>query len=139
MLGYRSKKLSHARRGASTVEFALVAPVFFMFIVGSVELGRGMLVQNVLTNAAREAARVAVIDGTDQSTVEQAAQDYAQAGSLTNATITTDPSNVSAAVPGQPITVNVSINFADASWIPVPQFLGDIELTGTATMRREGF
>src|SRR5579884_3784762 len=45
------------RRGATAVEFALVAPVFFMFILGLIELGRGMMVQSLLENAARAGVR----------------------------------------------------------------------------------
>src|SRR5690606_32800631 len=48
------------RRGASAVEFALVAPIFVLFVFGMVEYGRMVMVQQVLTNASREGARRAV-------------------------------------------------------------------------------
>ncbi len=45
------------------MEFAIVAPIFFMMIMGMLELGRAVMVQQVITNASREGARVAVLDG----------------------------------------------------------------------------
>ena len=49
------------RRGQSLVEFALVAPLFFVVIGGIVIFGIGVFYQQQLTNAAREAARYASI------------------------------------------------------------------------------
>ena len=47
--------------GAATVEMAVVAPVLFMLILGSIEFGRSMQVTNVLTSAAREGARLSLV------------------------------------------------------------------------------
>ncbi len=44
-----------ARRGSAAVEFAFVAPIFFAFIIGIVDFGRMMMVQEIMTNAARVA------------------------------------------------------------------------------------
>ncbi len=42
------------RRGTAAVEFALVAPVFFLLVFGMIEYGRMVMVQQVITNASRE-------------------------------------------------------------------------------------
>ena len=55
---YRKK-----RRGAAAVEFAVVAPIFLLLVFGMIEYGRMVMVQQVLTNASREGARCAVLDG----------------------------------------------------------------------------
>ena len=47
------------RRGAAAVEFALVLPVLVILMVGLWEAGRIIQVQQILSNAAREGARVA--------------------------------------------------------------------------------
>ena len=39
------------RRGTAAVEFALVAPVFFLLVFGMIEYGRMVMVQHVITNA----------------------------------------------------------------------------------------
>ena len=51
------------------MEFAVVAPIFFLLILGMVEFGRMMMVQQVLTNASREGARIAVLDNTTTADV----------------------------------------------------------------------
>jgi Flp pilus assembly pilin Flp len=71
-------------RGAAAVEFALILPVIIMLLFGIIELGRAWNVKQVLTDAAREGARVAAvnnsilpagdIDPLVRTTVMQAAQ-----------------------------------------------------------------
>lgn len=48
------------RRGAVTVEAALVLPICLMFLFAIFEYGRYVMFVQILTNAAREAARYAV-------------------------------------------------------------------------------
>ena len=64
------------RGGAAAVEFALVAPVFFGFTLGMVEIGRGVMVQQILTNASREGCRQAVLDGATGSAVTTFVKNY---------------------------------------------------------------
>ena len=127
------------RLGAAAVEFAIVAPLFFLFVFGIIEFGRVMLVKNVITNASREAARVAVIDGATSTEVEQVARKYSEAGTVADVTVTISPSNLSTATQGTPITVTVSVNFNDVSWLPTPAILKDLSVSGKTTMRRESF
>jgi Flp pilus assembly protein TadG len=47
--------------GQTLVEFALVAPVLLLVIGGTVDLGRGVLLNNLLAGASRETARLAVL------------------------------------------------------------------------------
>ena len=44
---------SQSRRGVATVEFAIVAPLFFLLVLGCIEFGRALMVQQMLTNASR--------------------------------------------------------------------------------------
>ncbi len=44
------------------VEFAIVAPIFFLLIFGMIEFGRVVMVQQLLTNASREGARLGVLN-----------------------------------------------------------------------------
>jgi len=48
-------------RGATAVEFALVATVFFMLILGIADFGRWMFTLNAASEATRYGARVAVV------------------------------------------------------------------------------
>ncbi len=44
--------------GQSLVEFALIATVFLLLLMGIIDLGRGVMAQNSLSHAAREGAHV---------------------------------------------------------------------------------
>jgi Flp pilus assembly protein TadG len=49
------------RRGQTLTEFALVAPVFFVLVLGLVDMSRAVYYYNVISNAAREGAREAIL------------------------------------------------------------------------------
>ena len=51
-----SRRCRSNRQGAAAVEFALVVPVFFLMVFGMIEFGARIMVQQLLTNAAREGA-----------------------------------------------------------------------------------
>lgn len=125
------------RRGAAVVEFAVVAPIFFLLVFGMVEYGRMVMVQQILTNASREGARVAVLDGTTTSQVTSTVQTYLQSCSVSGATVTVTPSPPSSAAYGAAVTVAVSVNFDQVSWLPSPMFLGGKTMRATTVMRRE--
>ena len=125
------------------MEFAVVAPLFFLLVFGMIEFGRMVMVQQVITNASREGARVAVLDGAETSDVLLAVDTYTTAASVEGAEVrilgpngeTLDPP--SSAGYGAPVTVEVSIPFDQVSWLPSPMFLGGSTMSATTVMRRE--
>ena len=119
------------------MEFALVAPLFFLLVFGMVEFGRMMMVQQILTNASREGARIAVLDNTTTADVDSAVQSYLSSGTVSGAVVTVSPNPPSSAGYGQPVTVTVSAPFDQVSWLPSPMFLGGSTLDATTVMRRE--
>lgn len=133
------------RRGTAAVEFAIVAPVFFLLIFGMIEFGRMVMVQQIITNASREGARVAVLDGAvrvgteDSPGVIDSVERYLEGAQIdpASATITIDPFDPSSAGYGEPVTVTVAIPFDQVSWLPSPFFLSETDLIATAVMRRE--
>src|SRR4051812_24767600 len=60
--------------GQALVEFALVAPVFFLLLLAVLDAGRGAFASVVLANAAREATRQAATTQSDPNWQVQAAQ-----------------------------------------------------------------
>lgn len=56
------RQAQRQRSGAVAVEFALVAPVFLVLLLGMLELGRAFEMQQVLSSAVREGARFAAMD-----------------------------------------------------------------------------
>ena len=125
------------RRAAAAVEFAVVAPVFFLLVLGMIEYGRMVMVQQVITNASREGARQAVLDGSTTAEVTTVVNDYLTSGSISGATVTVTPNPPTNAEFGDPVTVSVSIPFSQVSWLPSPMYLGGKTLTATTVMRRE--
>jgi Flp pilus assembly protein TadG len=125
------------RRGAAVVEFAIVAPLFILLVFGMIEFGRMVMVQQVLTNATREGARQAVLDGSTRDDVEQIINTYLAASSINGATISVNPDPPSNAISGEPVTVSVSVPFGQVSWLPAPMHLGSTVLSASSVMRRE--
>lgn len=125
------------RRGAAVVEFAVVAPVFFLLVFGMIEYGRMVMVQQVLTNASREGARVGVLDSSTTSDVTMVVNRYLESGGVRGADITVTPNPPNSAGYGAPVTVAVSVGFDQVSWLPSPMFLGGRTLSATSVMRRE--
>jgi hypothetical protein len=133
--------VTRQEKGQSLVEFALLLPIFLLILVGIAEFGRGWMTKNILTGAAREAARAAAAE--------------TQANAFNSAKTIADPILASA---GIPLTLQVG-DFDDSVDTPVPTvsiiityqypliiggfipgLLGpNINLTGTATMRRERY
>jgi len=56
-----------ARRmpGQALVEFAIVAPIFFLILFGIIDFGRYVYYVQILNNAAREGTRYAIVHGAD--------------------------------------------------------------------------
>lgn len=125
------------RRGAAVAEFAVVAPVFFLMIIGFIEFGRALMVEQVLINASRVGARQAITVGATTSTVSSTVENYAEGVSVDGVTVSTTP-NPATTDAGENITVTVSIAFSDVSWLPAPWFMGGKTLSASSTMRKEG-
>ena len=133
--------VTRQEKGQSLVEFALLLPIFLLILVGIAEFGRGWMTKNILTGAAREAARAAA--------AETQANAYNRAKTIADAIL---------ASAGIPLTLQVG-NFDDSVDTPVPTvsiiityqyplIIGgfipglagpNINLAGTATMRRERY
>lgn len=56
---------NNPRRGAATVEFAIVAPLFLILIMGTVEMGNALEASTQLSTALREAGRLAGMNWRD--------------------------------------------------------------------------
>jgi Flp pilus assembly protein TadG len=119
-------------------EFAIVAPVFFLMVVGFLEFGRALMVQQVLINASRVGARQAITTSATTAEVESVVSSYTAGLAVPGVEITVSP-NPATAAPGSTITVTTSVDFADVSWMSSPWFLGDKTLTANSQMRKEGF
>jgi Flp pilus assembly protein TadG len=126
----------------SAVEFALVAPIFFVIVLGIVEIGRACMVTELLTEAARRGCRAGVIEGTSASSIQQAATNYLSAvgisGETANVYVNDVPAgstNVGTMPAYTEITVIVSVPISSVTWAPIKFLSGS--MSGQYTMRRE--
>jgi len=121
-------------KGQSLVEFALVVPLLLLLVVGIFEFGRAWMTRNVMTGAAREAARIAAVEAPGGGWNGAVATTRGNQ-ILTAAGIAT---TVSVADPGSQygdVTATVSYNFRVLTGL-IPG-LDNITLISRTTMRRE--
>jgi Flp pilus assembly protein TadG len=72
------------QRGAALIEAALTIPLLLFVSVAIFEFGRAFETWQVMTNAAREGARVAVLPNSPVGAVQARVKDYMQMGALSN-------------------------------------------------------
>jgi Flp pilus assembly protein TadG len=118
-----------SRRGAVVVEFALIAPLFFLLMMGTVEFGHIMMVQEVEVNAARAGARTAILSGSTDANVQTTITNYMSAAGISGFTWSVSPDLGSTPAPGSgtAITVTVSVPWSKVhltSFLPSTWFSG---------------
>ena len=132
-----SRRGLRRRLGATVTEFAIVAPVFFLIVLGSFEFGRAIMVQQILTNAAREGARQAIVENAVAADIEASVTSYLDSTTVAGVTVTVDPSSLQTIGFGDEVTVTVSVPYDQVSWLPVSSFMSGRVLTGESMMRGE--
>jgi len=106
-------------------------------VFGITEFGRAWLTMNVLTSAAREGARLAVVTAPDVPRVINRVTQVCAAGKITPTSVTvTGPD---ATDPDRRVTVTVEANFQVVTGSILGTFSGTIPLRANATMRHESF
>jgi Flp pilus assembly protein TadG len=124
------------RRGAAVVEFAVVSPVLLLILLGMIECGRMIMVQQALTTAVREGARAASLTGTAGAAIN-AVEEFLAGVGVRGSSVKVTPGSSGITGHGQPITVTVTVPFAKVSWLPSPIFMKNATMSSSATMRRE--
>ena len=78
----RATAAARGERGQALIEAALTIPLLLLIAVGIFEFGRAYQTWQILTNAAREGARLAVVPSPGPGTVEARVRLYMQDGQL---------------------------------------------------------
>lgn len=130
--------------GQSLLEFALLLPVLLALVIGIYEFGRAWNVYQVLTNTAREGARLAVIPTSTETDVRNTIDQGLQRAAL-------DPNEATVSITGlgggtgTPTTVDLSYPYEFEFVGPIVAFLegpddtmaGAITLSTSVVMRNE--
>jgi len=102
------------QRGAALLETAITIPLVLLVTVSIFEFGRAYQTWQVLTNAAREGARIAILADTTDAAVTAAVRNYMQSGQLPNfagATVTVERAVPFGANTASRVTVAYPFNF----------------------------
>jgi Flp pilus assembly protein TadG len=120
-------------RGAAVVEFALVAPLLLLMVLGIAEFGRAYHVQTTLSQAAREGVRVMALQN-DPAGAIAATRAAAPTLTLTNISVTPSSCVASGTTPAATATVTVTFSLAFVTRL----FGSGVTLTGRGVMRCNG-
>ena len=129
-----------SQSGVVTVEAAIIMLAFFVVVLGIMEAGRFIGIQQTLTDAAREGARLAIAPEQGNSNlpsetaIENRVQTFLDSASIAGATVTVQRpvataggdiyTRVTASVPYQVLTISMFTNL-------------EVTLSGTSLMRNE--
>ena len=141
--------LKRNQRGAALLETALALPMVLLVAVSIFEFGRAYQTWQVLTNASREAARIAVLPGANIDTITERARDYMESGQLpefgaANVSLTPVTLDLGSGVTVAASSVTVSYPFEFIVLQPVARLVvsgstlgAPFAMTATAVMRNE--
>lgn len=136
MLIARQRRISGSkhRRGATTVEFAIVAPIFFLLLLASFEFSRLNVMRHTADNAAYEAARHAMVPGATASEAVIKANTILRTVGTRGARVTITPTVLGPDV--DTVTVRVDVPLDQNGWV-VPRFTKGSKITAQSTLRTE--
>ncbi len=155
----RRRQSARLRLGTTTVETAVVLPVFFLVVFGIFEIAHVQLVNNMINSACRKGARVGSVEGTTTSQVLSSV-DGALGSVISTATVSVSVKNadvydsgvtpptdgpslealpdieLSDAEPRQMFLVRASVPYNDVAIFPM-SFMQNVVLEGLSFMRHE--
>ncbi len=122
------------RRGATAVEFALTAPVFFLFLLASFEFGWTNVMRHTADNAAYEAARHAMVPGATAAEARDKANSILAIVGARDADITVSPSVLT--IDTRQVTVTIDVPL-DRNTLIMPRFMGGRTVRASSTLSTE--
>ena len=143
-IGRRLGRAYPPRRAAAATELALIAPVLAGMLVGIFELGRGVMVKQMLTDAARMGCETGTLPLTASSAITSDVNGVLTANGISSgaATITIlvngTASDTLLAKQNDKISVKVAISVSQVAWTTKFLFLtsGTIESETVVMLRR---
>ena len=121
------------------VEFALIVPLFVLLLVGLFDVGRAIYAHNTVNNAAREGARLAIVDQFEEH-IKAEAVTAATAVDIGEDDVTVtfeEPDGSACAVLGTPaaagcVAVVTVVYRYEAATPLIGNLLGVIDITGSS-------
>ena len=139
-----SRKFKSVAEGAAAVEFAIIAPLFLLMLGGIIEFGQAFKMEHLLSNACRRGARTAIFNGSTTSQVQTSVKNQCtrmmrvnSSDVIVNVLVNGTTSDVSSAVKGDQIDVQVTIPYSKASVGFFTQLFRDARLSSTCILEHE--
>jgi Flp pilus assembly protein TadG len=135
----RQLRQQRPRRGAASVEFALVLPALIALTIGTMDVCSMLFLKETVVLAAYEGARSGVGRGkTDQDAIDRVIEflDERDVRYEFNDVVTIDAPGFDEAETLENVTVNVSVPAQGNLLIP-SQMFGEMTVTARVTMRKE--
>ncbi len=154
-----SQPKASQRRGTTLVETAFVLPVLLFFLFAIIEFGHAQLVNNMLNNACRTAARLGSVEGvTSQEVENHVYQSMSPVIAESDVTVFVNDASIfdsggstpsdgagveamssvelSDSEPRDMFVIRARLNYNDIALVPMP-FMNGVVLSSQAYMRHE--
>lgn len=128
------RRPANHRRGVATVEFAICAPILFLFFFAALEFSRANSIRQTVANASYEGARRGIVPGASVDDVKAATSGFLDMTMVSGAKIEVKPKDITSDT--AEVTVKVSVPLNANAWI-MPFFLKGETLVGSTTLERE--
>ena len=122
------------RRGALTVEMALVVPILFMLLFACWDFSRANMIAHAADSAAYEAARIGVLPGTNPAKIRRAAAFVLGSVGVSDFDVDISPDTIDNTT--ETVTIRVTIPYRSNVSVP-GLFAGDPTFRGECTLARE--
>lgn len=116
------------------VEFAIVAPIFFLFLLAAFEFGWMNVLRHTADNAAYEAARAAMVPGATAADATAKANSILNIVRAKNVKVTVTPSVITTLT--KSVTVDVDVPLSSNALV-LPRFTSKTVLHAESTLRTE--
>jgi Flp pilus assembly protein TadG len=115
--------------------------VFFLIVLGLIEMCRVLMVCHMLHEASRRGCRAVVVEGTANTDAQTAIDNYLQVnyvnGYSTTVLVNDAVANANTANADDEVTVQISVPISSITWIPGQTYFFSGTVTEQYTLRRE--
>jgi Flp pilus assembly protein TadG len=122
------------RRGAAAVEFALTAPIFFLFLLAAFEFGWLNVIRHTADNAAYEAARTAMVPGATAAEASKKANGLLRIIGARGAKVSVNPAVLTPETEQVTVEIDIPMN---RNGLITPRFTKNKTLHSESTLRTE--
>lgn len=135
----------HERCGTATVEFAVIAPLFFLLLAGIIEFGQAFRIEHALSNASRRGSRAAIFENATNDQVTSSVKTHvANTLGVSEGLVTvniavngTSNCSLAAAEQGDEVSVTVSVPFSEAGAGFFASMFSNAVLSSTSILEHE--